>query len=473
MSACRDDSPRAYAEYLSRFTTGRHVQEAQIRLDDRSWENALAERSQQGLEDYVKRFPDGRHAAQVPTATKELREELFWERVQSGHTIGLCDSYLLTYPRGRFVGKARALRASLLEERDWREAESRDIREAYASYLKRWPSGQHVMDARDSLDRLAWALASRGNTIRSYQRYLSDYPDGRFVSESERRVSALRVDDEPFRKATSHDGCSWLRACLTGFVDEFPGHRRMEEARRILENVKRRSLLDRVAEEKVALVGVSKEAGSYVMKLKVRRLIYEPVCVTVPVGTPFGYMIASRFVPEMIAVSRDELDLDTGRIYGAEVNVVSIGSIKAIVEACSTYTTREYEWNDRDLEALVEFLSSGTRNFPFSTRFGVCQAAVWVVTSDAGYESDLRSLVWKRTDEGWEYFPASQAIEALDAAIALRLCTDAGVDIAQKRIWEERQQLAAEILVTASRSYDSGTRDEAARIRAWLLAEPP
>lgn len=67
--------------------------------------------------------------------------------------------------------------------------------------------------------------------------------------------------------------------------------------------------------------------------------------------------------------------------------------------------------------------------------FAVKQAAVWIVTDNASYD-DLSSLV--TTHYGSSSQTTSETISKTDAAVAMGICRDAGIDVTTKRIWEQR-----------------------------------
>ena len=65
--------------------------------------------------------------------------------------------------------------------------------------------------------------------------------------------------------------------------------------------------------------------------------------------------------------------------------------------------------------------------------YGTRQAAVWIVTDDANYY-ELGELV-----AGFNGFGGSRVINEGEAARAMKICAEAGIDITHKRIWADRQ----------------------------------
>jgi len=68
--------------------------------------------------------------------------------------------------------------------------------------------------------------------------------------------------------------------------------------------------------------------------------------------------------------------------------------------------------------------------------FAVRQAAVWIVTDNATY-SELGILVRRPAYGG----PGTRVIKENDAARAMKLCDQAGINIRNKRIWWDRLRI--------------------------------
>lgn len=82
----------------------------------------------------------------------------------------------------------------------WEEAMSIHTVEAYEKYLKEFPSGKYANLAEQEIEKLqemqaenrAWHLATQRNTISSYQVYLNDFPNGRYVNQAKAAIENLR-----------------------------------------------------------------------------------------------------------------------------------------------------------------------------------------------------------------------------------------------------------------------------------------
>ena len=70
-------------------------------------------------------------------------------------------------------------------------------------------------------------------------------------------------------------------------------------------------------------------------------------------------------------------------------------------------------------------------NVSFATR----QAAVWIVTDNASY-ADLGSLISRPSNL---LFGGSRTIRENEAARAMKICEEVGIDITRKKIWIDKQ----------------------------------
>lgn len=69
--------------------------------------------------------------------------------------------------------------------------------------------------------------------------------------------------------------------------------------------------------------------------------------------------------------------------------------------------------------------------------FGVEQAAVWIVTDNADYD-DLGTLVSRPI---YQIFGGTRIINEYEAARAMKICDEAGIDITRKAIWRDREEI--------------------------------
>lgn len=209
---------RQDADAVRRGTT-----EHRTAADHACWIETRAEQGQiRGMRRYLERYPNGIFSAyarqQIREADNRLfrKEREFWADAQRLDTRRDYRSYLDRYPRGRFVSQARRRINELNIERRrevqsdhldaWSDARQTDTIEAYEAYLRIYPNSRHASDARKRLKKLrkkktggvseadmaAWRQAQIVDSIRGYEAYIQQFPDGDFVRDAKAHLAELR-----------------------------------------------------------------------------------------------------------------------------------------------------------------------------------------------------------------------------------------------------------------------------------------
>ncbi|MHC1777590.1 MAG: SUMF1/EgtB/PvdO family nonheme iron enzyme [Lentimicrobium sp.] len=106
--------------------------------------------------------------------------------------------------------------ASAADERAWNVAKSTNTKTSYEKYIRDYPMGRYVIDARKKIkeeetrlseanqqsDQNAWNTATNTNTKSAYEKYLREYPNGRYVSDALRRMDELEQQNARGRSFT-------------------------------------------------------------------------------------------------------------------------------------------------------------------------------------------------------------------------------------------------------------------------------
>lgn len=74
-----------------------------------AWRDARREDSQSGYQDYLERYPTGAHADEARAELEARRESQDWERAERLGTPEAWQVYLARWPEGRHAGEARRL----------------------------------------------------------------------------------------------------------------------------------------------------------------------------------------------------------------------------------------------------------------------------------------------------------------------------------------------------------------------------
>jgi hypothetical protein len=178
-----------------------------------------------------------------------------------------------------------------------------------------------------------------------------------------------------------------------------------------------------------------KGSGIDGLDLAVRRLLDELLEVEIPIGTLFveesggiQNMVVRRQVT--IVISRDDW-------YEVEVPVACANKNRIVPDLLDSFDIVMAP-EEGDLQAVLSTIGKCETSWGWEYgSFNVVQAAIWIVTDDATY-SGLGTLVTRR--DIFDY--GTRAIDEDDAARAMRLVDEAGIDITSKRIWQDRELIA-------------------------------
>jgi hypothetical protein len=377
--------------------------------DKEDWQAAEEANTVEAFEEYLQEHPDGKYV----TEAREGLEELHWQAAEEANTVEAFEEYLQEHPDGKYVTEARGG----LEELHWQAAEEANTVEAFGEYLQDHPDGKYAVQARERIDDLDWQEAQAANTIVAYRQYLASHPAGGFVPQAEEAVASLINDQSPFLAAQELG----TRKAYEGFLAEFPGHVREADARRALDDILRdmegRRILDLIAQNKVR--AEANGSGIEEVELELCRLVKHQVTVLVPVGT---FFVSRGSAQDMVTTDDEEFTLEEECI-SVTVPVACADFDRSVPRSDDTFDILPGSQQE-ELERLMPLVADA----PFSVR----QAAVWVVTDNADYE-DLGTLV-----SGPIAGFGSRVIHETQAAQAMKLVDEAGIDITQKGIWRDR-----------------------------------
>jgi len=184
--------------FLKEFPNAPTRRDAEIRLDDLTWESAAHQATPAAWRGYLERFGAGRHASEA----RRLAEAPSWSEVQASNDEALLKRHLAMFAQGATAAPARASLAEVV----WRRAEREqtDLR-PYREYLDLLPSGPRSQAAQDAVD---WASAEDDGTVAAVEQYLRRYPDGRFAHRARSAIPTLKSKAPPKVEATARSAIS-------------------------------------------------------------------------------------------------------------------------------------------------------------------------------------------------------------------------------------------------------------------------
>jgi hypothetical protein len=165
------------------------------------------------------------------------------------------------------------------------------------------------------------------------------------------------------------------------------------------------------------------------VNLRIRRLVADPVNVLIPVGSFF--VSANPAAQNMVATGEKKTKLTADTWQNIRIPAACANRPKDIPDGNDKFSVQRSP-NQEELVRLMPALNkSGAET---TTK----QAAVWIITDNADYE-DLGILI---SDPG-----NIRAIGAVETARAMKICSEAGIDVTAKNIWADRESIISKLPV--------------------------
>jgi len=217
-----------------------------------------------------------------------------YEKTKRKNTIEAYENFLNTCKNyegvcGDFVKKykkyAKKRLNVLKEEEDWKYAERRNTIKSYKGYIRTYPNGKYVSEAekrikdienriRNNKEEKAWEDAKDENTIESYKNYIKTYPNGKYVSEAEKRISEIEIkirkdeEEKAWKEAENKDTIKSYKKYLKRYGKE--GKYVKDAKEKIFEKIKQNILYK---DKDIAIYKNNSKILEY-LKEKKKNLIY-------------------------------------------------------------------------------------------------------------------------------------------------------------------------------------------------------
>jgi hypothetical protein len=416
---------QGFERYVQLHADGKHVTEANDTIKSLHWQDATAANTVQGFERYVQLHADGKHVAEA----NDTIESLHWQEATAANTVQGFERYVQRHADGKHVAEAN----DTIESLHWQEATAANTVQGFERYVQRHADGKHVAEANDTIESLHWQEATAANTIRAYRQYGTTHPEGQHLREAETKATGLRTDDAPFDAAMK----AGTEASLKKFLEDFPEHQKQAEAQQAIKEITEgRDIVDLLREKKIEIE--TSGSGIQSVSVRVRKLVPYPITVRVPVGS---YFVSSRQSAQNMVTTEESKTRITGDDWRhLSVSAACANRPRDIPGSGDTFSVQRSP-HQEELARLMPILNKA--GVGYATR----QAAVWIVTDNANY-SDLGTLVTRQVPAfggiqpfgGFQPFGGgTRTICEADAARAMKICDEAGIDITRKRIWYDCQ----------------------------------
>jgi hypothetical protein len=186
-----------------------------------------------------------------------------------------------------------------------------------------------------------------------------------------------------------------------------------------------RDIVDLLNEKKIEIQPQGN--GIQRVSLRIRRLVPHSFTVRIPAGTFF--VSSNPSSQNMVTTRESKVQVVTDEWVSASVIAACANRPRHVPGSGDSFTVMRSP-NQEELTKLMPVLDSA--QLDTETR----QAAVWIVTDNADY-GDLGILVYGSG------FGGSRAIREQQAARAMKICDQAGIDITLKAVWRDRQRIIA------------------------------
>lgn len=209
-------------------------------------------------------------------------------------------------------------------------------------------------------------------------------------------------------------------------------------------------------------------AGMSLVSLRVRRKVDRPIHVTVPAGTFFACRGTAQ---NMVALAETTIDLRDDAWQPVMVTAACVDFARNVPQPSDTFLIQGPA-HQQDLRKLMAVLCRVTWPTDVQPRdvgqaLRAAQAAIWIVAGDATYEHlgvlrrnaaggavyEHQSALQRNTVGGENTAVNPRSIDETDAAMAMRLVDEGGIDIKNKAIWRDRQVIARGVSDTALRNW--------------------
>lgn len=169
-------------------------------------------------------------------------------------------------------------------------------------------------------------------------------------------------------------------------------------------------------------------SGIQNVNLEVRRLVDSEINVLIPVGTFF--VSRNPSAQNMVTTQEKTVILRDNAWVSVNVSAACANRPRATPGDQDSFRIQRSPQR-KELEKLMPVLQNA------HVGSAVQQAAVWIVTDNADYD-DLGVLV-RRSQ--YQVFGGDRIINEYEAAMAMKICDDAGINITKNAIWKDRNTI--------------------------------
>lgn len=237
-------SIQLYETYIVKYPKSKYLSKAKDELaslyEERDWSLAKSSNTINGYKKFLLDYTNSKYTSQVEIKIKELEEEANWNTTKNINSVYAYENYLFSFPESKYVFEAKNKIQQIKDDLAWKEADTQATSESYQKYISNFPSGtkktqaleriqeikiiqpkwenvikkntpdgyrtflnqyyssSYSTKARQKLSELEekfWSEALTGKSLKKYQNYISNFPDGKYYDEAEKAIIDIEVDN--------------------------------------------------------------------------------------------------------------------------------------------------------------------------------------------------------------------------------------------------------------------------------------
>lgn len=237
--AVASPDPAASRDYVRKFPNGRHVAEANRRIETlTSTAKAAFDTAQNSadpnlLEAFATTYPWSDQAKTAKSKASDLRskEDQRFKEVSASPTGDKVSAFAREFPWSKRISD---LRGKGGEEDFWKSVASSRNPKDFDDFRQRYPSSSHSAEAKSRADQMrsaesaAWNQIAKSDRAADFDKFRTDFPWSDHLQQAEKSAAALREEDTAWQSVTRSNPKD-----LEQFRLKYPNGRYAREASRL------------------------------------------------------------------------------------------------------------------------------------------------------------------------------------------------------------------------------------------------
>jgi hypothetical protein len=176
LELCRD--------YLNQYRNGPHEQQVIVKMEPCLFEDAMRTNKAETYFEYLEKYPEGYRDLEV----KKRLDTLVFKTLDVKEDFSSFERYLRLSPKNKDVLMARM--EPLLF--DW--AKRVNTVDSYYKYISGYPDGTHLKEVQAAMEPVLFKKAQDDDWYSSYEEYIKKCPDGNNVQKARDRIVWLKAN---------------------------------------------------------------------------------------------------------------------------------------------------------------------------------------------------------------------------------------------------------------------------------------